>query len=310
MKFLSTFIEKAKKKQKIVAIGLADKNEANRNIIQAAQKVASATNSKILLVGNLQSIQLGEKLTQDLHQNIDFVSVSNPSLFLIKCLFENEEFKSESKNIYDHIDCVVRGGISSSAFVKSLRKHKERVPQIVKVDGFNALTYRLALLEPSNGEHFFYAPVGIDEANTYMDKKNLIELAIKFFKKIDAIPDIAILSGGRLSDVGRDPWIDGNIEEAVQLTSKLQKDYPDIKINHFEILIERAIKRNANIILAPEGIAGNLIYRTLVHLGNGRSYGAIYLSYYIHANKVIIDTSRAAKSYEYEGALYMALGID
>ena len=86
------------------------------------------------------------------------------------------------------------------------------------------------------------------------------------------------------------------------------KLYPEISVKHYQILIEQAISDDANLILAPEGIAGNLIYRTLVHLGNGRSYGALYLKSY-NRNKIIIDCSRVAPKFEIEGAFYFALGI-
>ena len=48
------------------------------------------------------------------------------------------------------------------------------------------------------------------------------------------------------------------------------------------------------MILTPEGIAGNLIYRTLIHLGLGKSYGALYLSHFNQYHKIIIDTSQVA----------------
>ncbi|MFX1345221.1 MAG: phosphotransacetylase, partial [Promethearchaeota archaeon] len=60
-----------------------------------------------------------------------------------------------------------------------------------------------------------------------------------------------------------------------------------------------------NIIIAPDGISGNLIYRTLVHLGGGKAYGAIYMN----LEKVIIDTSRVGELSEIQGALLLALSL-
>jgi len=81
--------------------------------------------------------------------------------------------------------------------------------------------------------------------------------------------------------------------------------YPNLEIYHDQILIENSIKNGANLILAPNGISGNLIYRTLIHLGKGKSYGA----YYLNAKYPIIDTSRVAPENELNGAFYMASSI-
>jgi len=141
-------------------------------------------------------------------------------------------------------------------------------------------------------------------------QKILVENTIRFFQKLKITPKIAILSGGRIGDGGRDPWIDQTIQEAEQLVPLIQKQFPDVFIKHYQITIEEAIQERVNFILAPEGIAGNLIYRTLVHLGNGKSYGAIYLTHFNHLGKIIIDTSRVAPDFEIEGAIYLALGMN
>ncbi len=68
-------------------------------------------------------------------------------------------------------------------------------------------------------------------------------------------------------------------------------------------MIEKAIENKSNLILAPNGISGNLIYRTLVHLGGGKAYGAIYMG--IDYN--IIDTSRVGDFSEIYGGFILAL---
>ena len=104
-----------------------------------------------------------------------------------------------------------------------------------------------------------------------------MEDAIQFFAALEITPKIAILSGGRLGDIGRDAWIDQTIQEAEELTTQTLAKYPEVAIKHYQIMIEDAIQDEVNMILAPEGIAGNLIYRTLIHLGLGKLYGALYL---------------------------------
>jgi predicted methyltransferase MtxX (methanogen marker protein 4) len=81
--------------------------------------------------------------------------------------------------------------------------------------------------------------------------------------------------------------------------------YPEILISHDEILIENAIDNNVNLIIAPDGISGNLIYRTLVHLGAGKAYGAIYMG----LNKILVDTSRVGNLNEIYGALLLAYSL-
>ena len=137
----------------------------------------------------------------------------------------------------------------------------------------------------------------------------MIEKAIQLFKSLQITPKIGILSGGRLGDIGRDSWIDQNIIDAETLTTQLQQKYPKYQITHYQVMIEQAMQDEVNLLIAPEGIAGNLIYRTLVHLGGGKSYGALYLSHYNTSKKIIIDCSRVAPEFEIEGALYFGLGL-
>jgi len=76
-------------------------------------------------------------------------------------------------------------------------------------------------------------------------------------------------------------------------------------IEHSEILIENAIAKKTNLIIAPDGITGNLIYRTLVHLGGGKAYGAIYMD----IERAIVDTSRVGDISEIRGALILAQSL-
>ncbi|MHA1821727.1 MAG: hypothetical protein ACTSU2_11020 [Promethearchaeota archaeon] len=152
---------------------------------------------------------------------------------------------------------------------------------------------------------------------------------------------ISILSGGRSSDKGRSDYVDKTIIQAEQIKkyfnekdvyipaiditrthhSNESKDIstdgngraveqiPSNSIYVDNILIENAIKRDADFILAPEGISGNLIYRTLVHLGAGNAFGAIYSRIFLEYSKVLIDCSRVAHETEILGSLYLALGF-
>jgi len=100
---------------------------------------------------------------------------------------------------------------------------------------------------------------------------------------------VGILSGGRFEDKGRDITVDRTLEDAEIVTKKVYA--LGIEAKNYSILIEDAIKE-ANFIMAPDGISGNLIFRTLVFLGGGYGHGAPVLM-----EKVFVDTSRVGGHY-------------
>jgi len=71
---------------------------------------------------------------------------------------------------------------------------------------------------------------------------------------------------------------------------------------HCEILIEDAVK-TCGIIIAPDGISGNLVFRTLAFLGAGHGHGAPV----VNIAKIFVDTSRAQK--DYANALMLAAAL-
>ncbi len=184
--------------------------------------------------------------------------------------------------------------MSSSKFLVNLKKH-------FNISEIN----RLALLETFDNIQFFYGPVGIDECNTIEQKILFVEKAIKQLTALKINSKVSILSGGRLGDISRDPRVDDSINIAEEVLKSLSLEFPNVIITHDEILIENAIHNKANIIIAPDGISGNLIYRTLVHLGGGKAYGAIYMD----VEPIIIDTSRVGDLSEIYGALTLALAL-
>ncbi|MEM4949244.1 MAG: methanogenesis marker protein Mmp4/MtxX [Candidatus Jordarchaeales archaeon] len=187
------------------------------------------------------------------------------------------------------VDGVVRGGLSASTFLK-------HVKQTFKVEKI----LRIALLEDAAGHQFMFSPVGVDEGESVEEKISLAAGTADFLRKISVAPKIAVLSGGRLGDIGRSPRVDKTIREAEEAARILRERGYDAE--HYQILIEDAIADERNVVVAPDGISGNLIYRTLIHLGLGKSYGAIYLN----LPKSVVDTSRAAPPNEYTGAVIMA----
>ncbi|MDR1690828.1 MAG: methanogenesis marker protein Mmp4/MtxX [Candidatus Methanoplasma sp.] len=177
------------------------------------------------------------------------------------------------------IDAAVRGDMPSSELLRIL-KEKAGVKELE----------RLVIMEPKRGRTFFMAPVGIDEGWTIEEKHNIVVKALPLMKKMGAGTKIAVMSGGRKEDKGRNDTVDRTIEDAEKLVSVLRKEGYDAY--DAEILIEDAVEE-ADLIIAPDGITGNLIFRTLHFIGDAVALGAPVLN----IDKVFVDTSRVKTDY-------------
>ncbi|HDR73251.1 MAG TPA: phosphotransacetylase [Methanoculleus sp.] len=172
------------------------------------------------------------------------------------------------------IDAAVRGALPASSTLSRLKKAM----------GVERLE-RVALLETAAGTRFLLAPVGVDEGWTISDKLALIEKSRGIARRFGLDERTAVLSGGRMGDVGRHERVDATLAEA-ELVARLAG------ADHTEILIEDAV-RDHGIIIAPDGICGNLIFRTLVFLGGGVGHGAPV----VNIDRIFVDTSRASPNY-------------
>jgi len=113
---------------------------------------------------------------------------------------------------------------------------------------------------------------------------------------------VAVLSGGRFEDAGRSEIVDKSLADGEVVAERLCELGIDAK--HYGILIEDAIG-DANVIVAPDGITGNLIFRTLTFLGGGGGFGAPVL-----ADLVFVDTSRVKVKFSDAIILASALAWD
>ncbi len=182
------------------------------------------------------------------------------------------------------IDAAVRGTLPSNATLKALKK-------AMGVDHLE----RIALLETVHGKKFLLTPVGVDEGWTVAEKLDLIQKGRVIAKKFGLPEKTCILSGGRLGDIGRHPQVDASMAEA-ELVARLTNAI------HCEILIEDAIK-TCGLIIAPDGISGNLIFRTLTFLGGGYGHGAPV----VNISRIFVDSSRASPNYA--NALLLAASL-
>jgi putative methanogen marker protein 4 len=144
---------------------------------------------------------------------------------------------------------------------------------------------RIALLETAGGKKFLLAPVGVDEGWSVAEKVALVKKGREIAGKFGLPTQVAILSGGRLGDVGRNRRVDRSMAEA-ELIARLTGE------THYEILVEDAILE-AGVIISPDGISGNLMFRTLTFLGAGHGHGAPV----VNIDRIFVDTSRASPDY-------------
>jgi len=284
MSILDIFASKLEGKITNIGIGLGDSEAHNLKILKATIKLLEINKSSVYFFGNKSSIN-------QISKNILYKKNSKRIV-----LIDSNEPESEILNYINKelISCVVRGSLGSSKFLQSLKTSLN----IAEIG-------RLALLETYKGQQFFFGPVGIDECTNFKTKKIFLEKAIKILESLNLKPKISILSGGRVGDLGRNSDVDKTINEAKELLDHFTQKHPKLEINHTEILIEKAINDMSNLIIAPNGISGNLIYRTLVHLGGGKAYGAIYMD----IGHIIIDTSRVGDFSEIYGGLILALAL-
>ncbi|QYZ80085.1 phosphotransacetylase [Methanofollis formosanus] len=154
---------------------------------------------------------------------------------------------------------------------------------------------RIALLETADGVRFLFAPVGVDEGWTVAEKLAFVEKARPIARAFGLSDRVAVLSGGRYGDVGRHPAVDRSLADA-ELVARLGG------AEHGEVLIEEAVRR-CGVVIAPDGISGNLIFRTLTFLGKGAGHGAPV----VNIGVVFVDSSRASP--DYTSALLLAASM-
>ncbi len=191
-------------------------------------------------------------------------------------------------NTSSELVSALKSGEISGA-VRGTLSAKETLGELKRVFKLVSL-YRSALICINDKYNFFLAPVGIDEGIFIDERLEFIKLINFLLQKLDITSKTAIISGGRLEDYGRSGLVDESLSTGEKLFN-LAKE-AGFNAKHYGILIEEAYS-DSNIIIAPNGIVGNLLFRTLYYLGNTRSFGAPVLN----LDKTFIDTSRGKSDY-------------
>jgi putative methanogen marker protein 4 len=202
------------------------------------------------------------------HLQFDLIVSDRPEEKIVDLLMDGE------------VDGAVRGSLPASETLGYLKARA----------GLKSLA-RVALLKSKGNDPFLFAPVGIDEGEGKDARLKLIENGIWILESFGVDVKVGILSGGRLGDIGRSKRVDDTLEEGEALADVISDmGYHAV---HHEILIEDAVGES-NLIIAPDGISGNLIFRTLTFLGGGSAWGA---PVHHELGKIFVDTSRAGGSY-------------
>jgi len=206
---------------------------------------------------------------------VDLIRADDPASRLVELLAGGE------------VDGAVRGNLSATRVMRKISKT------------FEVRVRRLSLLALPDWS-FFLAPVGIDEGDSISDRLSLAVLGAGYIRAVDleTEPMVSILSGGRLEDLGRSDRVDRTLAEG-ELVARLARD-AGVRAVHRGILIETC--RGDDLIVAPDGISGNLVFRTLMLLSGARGFGAPVLM-----DPVFVDSSRARRSFVGPVALAGAL---
>jgi putative methanogen marker protein 4 len=235
-----------------VAMGIRDPNP---KLLESARKAQELGYAQVILVGIKREI---DKIGTEL----EVVDTDEPEKTLVELMVSRK------------VDAAIRGTAMASGTLSHLKEAlgKKRI-------------CRLALLLTVDGTPFFLAPVGIDEGNTLEDKLKMITLGAEHIRRFGIEPAVGVLSGGRIGDIGRNKRVDRTLADGEFITRRAVELGSNVK--HYTILIVDAIKES-NFIVAPDGISGNLIFRTIAFLGGGDGLGAPVLM----DDFVFVDTSR------------------
>ncbi|OGS41632.1 MAG: hypothetical protein A3K67_02840 [Euryarchaeota archaeon RBG_16_62_10] len=173
------------------------------------------------------------------------------------------------------IDAAVRGTLGSVDAIRELKRS-------FSIEG----VMRAAILEDASLHPFILAPVGIDEGSTMATRLELALATVAYFGSVQWSLRIGVLSKGRPEDASRGRAIKESIEDAEKLVGALRSK--GFEARHYGILIEDAA-RECDFVLPPDGVSGNLIFRTLHFLGGCTAFGAPV----VNIAPVFVDTSRA-----------------
>jgi len=209
------------------------------------------------------------------------------------CSVELDGFESPGKLIgalaEGGVDAGVRGVMPSSSVLSEIRSHFG-IEEIM----------RTAVMKDKRSRPFLLTPVGIDEGRDRNARLELARATISYLRPLGWELRIGVISRGRKEDVHRGDDIRASIEDGERITTALCSEGFDAE--HYAILIEQAVK-DRDLIIAPDGVSGNLIFRALHLVAGSEAYGAPV----VNLDRVFVDTSRAKT--DFSDAVMLAAGL-
>lgn len=187
------------------------------------------------------------------------------------------------------IDAAVRGSLSSV-----------KVLEFMKTAFSLDAVMRTAILEDVRGKQFLLTPVGIDEGTDRDSRLTLAEKTYAYFSRIGWNLQIGVLSKGRLEDGDRTKEVKASLRDGEWLVGRLRRQ--GFRAAHYAILLEDAVAKS-DLVVAPDGITGNLIFRSMHFVGGGKAFGAPV----VNIKRVFVDTSRAKS--EFTDSVLLAAGL-
>ncbi|NIP34635.1 MAG: phosphotransacetylase [Thermoplasmata archaeon] len=188
------------------------------------------------------------------------------------------------------VDAAVRGTLPSNEAMQALRD----------ASGAGS-TLRVALMGLLDGNAFLLTPVGIDEGRDMAERWTLLKGAARLAVSLGQEPNVAVMSMGRPEDARRGEEIALSHRECESLRSAAEAE--GIIATCTGIQLERAVKDH-NVVLAPDGVTGNLVFRALHLVAGHESWGAVAMGV---LPLVFVDTSR--EKTDYLGALHLARAL-
>ncbi len=187
------------------------------------------------------------------------------------------------------VDAAVRGTMPSS----------EAMSELKSAFGIDEVM-RVAILADRMRKPFLLAPVGIDEGRGPRERLALAVATSDYFGRLGWSLTVGVLSKGREEDAGRGDDIRRSLDEGDALASELARSGLDAR--HYAILVERAVSER-DLVIAPDGVSGNLMFRALHLVGGCEAYGAPV----VNLRRVFVDTTRAKS--DFSDAVMLAAGL-
>ncbi len=230
-------------KKPLVGFGLAKHNAKILKSLHRARKYAN-----IVLVGP-------QKLPSE--RGFRIIRDRNPERRLASLLANGE------------VDGIVRGTVDD---FKTFEEYRDLTGVNIAPDAGE-----LGLVEDAHGRQFFISQASNPSGWSKEQKRHDCETVVNFMhRELGIVPVIGFIAGVRHETFRRRKRAQSPVRRQLNQTYK-DAEYLSayfrrrgIKATNYAIEIQTALNEGCNIIVPPNGMVGNQIFRTLVFLGGGK----------------------------------------